>query len=174
MNSVVIYGSVYGTSKEYAEELSKRLGVSCEDYKTVKNPNIYEEIFYVGGLYAGGVCGMAKLLKKWDFTEEKKLHIVTVGLSDPEDPNNRKNILAGIEKQLSPDMFSRADIYHLRGGIDYGKLSLGHKTMMKMLNTKASKVPEEERDADTRAFLETYGKKVSFVDFSSLNKLNIE
>ena len=60
-------------------------------------------------------------------------------------------------------------IFHLRGGIDYSKLSLLHKTMMKMVYKKAVDVPEEEKTAEIRAMIETYNKQVDFVDLKSLD-----
>ena len=60
MKSIIIYGSQYGTSKLYAEKLSEMTGieaVSCDD---VKRPAEYEQIIYLGSLYAGGVKGLKK------------------------------------------------------------------------------------------------------------------
>ena len=53
-------------------------------------------------------------------------------------------------------------------GIDYSKLGLKHKTMMKLLYNKAKNLPEEKKNAEIMAMIETYNKQVSFVDFDSL------
>ena len=66
-------------------------------------------------------------------------------------------------------MYEKAEIYHLRGGIDYSKLSFPHKTMMKLLYTKAKNLPEDKKNAEVRAMIETYGKQVDFVDFKKLD-----
>ena len=63
-----------------------------------------------------------------------ELILLTVGLADPEDPENRKNIKASAQKQIPGWLFQRTRIFHLRGGIDYQKLKFKHKTMMKMLS----------------------------------------
>jgi len=34
-------------------------------------------------------------------------------------------------------------------------------------------MPEEQRTADAKAMLETYGQKADFVDFSALEQINI-
>ena len=65
MSNIILYGSHYGTTKQYAEELSRRTNIEVSSFKTIKNINQYETIIYLGGLYAGGVLGMAKTLKKF-------------------------------------------------------------------------------------------------------------
>lgn len=49
------------------------------------------------------------------------------------------------------------------------KLQYEHKpTMMVLLYAKAHGLPEEKRDAETRAMIETYGKQVCFLDDAAL------
>ena len=74
-------------------------------------------------------------------------------------------------KNVIPSFILAVCIYHLRGGIDYGRLSIMHKTMMKRLYTKAKNLPEEKKTAEVRAMLDTYGKQVDFVDFSKLDPI---
>lgn len=51
------------------------------------------------------------------------------------------------------------------------KLQYEHKpTMMVLLYAKAHGLPEEKRDAETRAMIETYGKQVCFLDDAALLK----
>ena len=37
MNSIIIYGSHYGTTKQYAEELSKRTNIKAISFKNLIN-----------------------------------------------------------------------------------------------------------------------------------------
>lgn len=55
--------------------------------------------------------------------------------------------------------------------IDYGRLSIKHKTMMSLLYNKAKKLPEEKKNAEVRAMIETYNKKVDFVEFTALEPI---
>ena len=104
-------------------------------------------------------------------TTYKKFVIVTVGLADVNDEGNIQNIRTALSKQLPPDVYEKAHIYHLRGGIDYNRLNFMHKTMMKMLYAKAKKIPAEEQNAEVKAMIETYGKQVDFVDFDALDAI---
>lgn len=172
MNSIIVYGSHYGTTKRYAEELSKRTNIKVISFKKINQQiNDYDNIIYLGGLYAGGVLGMSKTLKKLNNILNKKIIIATVGLSDPTDEVNKNTIRNNIKNQISKEVFEKAKIFHLRGGIDYSKLNFTHKTMMKLLYNAVKNLPEEKQTAENRAMIETYNKKVNFIDFSDLDKI---
>ena len=131
----------------------------------------YNTIVYVGALYAGGVLGMKETFGKMTTVQGKHIIIVTVGLADPTDTKNIENIRNNMQRQLSHSVFKHAHIHHLRGGIDYSRLSLKHKTMMWMVYMKTRRIPVEERTAEVRAMIETYNKQVNFVDFNSLEPI---
>ncbi len=175
MNSIIIYGSHYGTTKQYAEELSKRTNIKTISFKKFNQQiNDYDNIIYLGALYAGGVLGMSKTLKKLNNISNKKILIATVGLSDPTDKVNKNNIRNNIKTQIPKEVLEKAKIFHLRGGIDYSKLNFAHKTMMKLLYNAVKNLPNEKQTAEDRAMIETYNKKVNFIDFSSLDKITNE
>ena len=172
MNSIIIYGSHYGTTKQYAEELSKRTNIKAISFKKFNQQiNDYDNIIYLGALYAGGVLGMSKTLKKLNNISNKKILIATVGLSDPTDEVNKNNIRNNIKNQIPKEVLEKAKIFHLRGGIDYSKLNFAHKTMMKLLYNAVKNLPNEKQTAEDRAMIETYNKKVNFIDFSRLDKI---
>ena len=172
MNSIIVYGSNYGTTKQYADELSRRTNMKVISFKKVNQQiNDYDNIIYLGALYAGGVLGMSKTLKKLNNISNKKIIIVTVGLSDPTDEVNKNNIRNNIKNQISREVFEKAKIFHLRGGIDYSKLNFAHKTMMKLLYNAVKNLPKEKLTAEDRAMIETYNKNVNFIDFSSLDEI---
>ena len=171
MSNIILYGSHYGTTKLYAEELSRRTNIEVSSFKTIKDINQYDTIIYLGGLYAGGVLGMAKTLKNLNDVSHKKIILVTVGLADPTDEVNKNNIRNNIKKQLKKEVFEKAKIFHLRGGIDYSKLNFGHKTMLRLLYNSIKNLPEEKQTAEDKAMIETYNKKVNFIDFSSLDDI---
>ncbi len=171
MSNIIIYGSHYGTTKQYAEELSRRTNIEAVSFKDIKEINNYDKIIYLGGLYAGGVLGMSKTLKKLNKISNKTIILATIGLSDPTDEVNKNNIRNNIKNQIPKEVFEKAKIFHLRGGIDYSKLNFAHKTMMKLLYNAIKNLPEEKQTAEDRAMIETYNKKVDFIDFSSLDKI---
>ncbi len=171
MKSIIIYGSHYGTTKKYADELSKRTNIQSISFKEIKEINDYDNIIYLGGIYAGGILGMSKTLRNLNNISSKNIILITVGLADPNDEENINNIRDNIKKQLKSEVFKKTKIFHLRGGIDYSKLNFAHKTMMNLLYNMVKKLPEEKKSAEDRAMIETYNKKVEFVDFSSLDNI---
>lgn len=171
MTSIVLYGSQYGTARQYAEELARRTGIEVCQYDAVGDINECDTIVYIGALYAGGVVGMKRTFAKLAGCKDKTIVIATVGLADPTDQENVDNIKSNMARQLPNEVFEAAYIFHLRGGIDYSKLGFKHRTMMKLLRNKAKNLPEEKKNAEVRAMLETFGKRVSFVDFDTLDPL---
>ena len=146
MGAIIIYGSCYGTAKIYAEALAERLKCEALPYDKIKEPDEYEEVIYVGGLYAGGIMGMAKTAKKISADKCKRFVVITVGLADPADEKNVENIRKAAIRQIPNSLADRTEFYHLRGGIDYEKLSFKHRMMMKMLYEQVKKQPVDEQD----------------------------
>ena len=151
MSTVILYGSRYGTSRRYAQALAERTGLPCYPADQAARAEGCAELVYVGGLYAGGVCG--------------------VGLADPHDAENIRNIRTALQARLPKPVLDNARLFHLRGGIDYSRLNFAHRTMMRLLYAAAKNQPPEQQNAETRAMIETYGKAVDFVDLAALGPI---
>ena len=82
MKSIIIYGSRYGSARRYAQELSKQTGIPDVSYQEAPLLSELETVVYIGALYAGGVLGLTKTLRRQSFGEHQRLVIVTVGQSD--------------------------------------------------------------------------------------------
>lgn len=102
---------------------------------------------------------------------QKLIIVVTVGLADVNDSTNINNIKDSLKCQVSKKRLTNTPCFHLRGGIDYQKLNFKHRTMMALLYRKVVKLPEEKKTGEIRALIDTYNKKVDFVDFEALNQI---
>ena len=169
MNTLVIYGSRYGTTKRYAEKFAAMTHVPVISYKDVKILTGYERIIYFGALYAGGVTGLKNTVKK--LAPNTKLIIVTVGLSDGRNKENMSNIRNSISKQVPERLLDTASFFHLRGGIDYSKLNFMHRMMMRMVFNSLKNKPVESLTQEDKALMATYNDKVDFVDYASLQQI---
>lgn len=169
MKTLIIYGSKYGTTKRYAEKFSEMAEIPLISYEVIKDLTGYDLIIHFGGLYAGGVKGLRDTIKA--LQKGTKLIIVTVGLADVYDKENTDNIKAAISRQVPEDLLCNMSIFHLRGGIDYKKLTFKHRTMMTLLYNMAKNLPEDKKTAEDKAMIETYNAKVDFVDYQSLNQI---
>lgn len=170
MSVTVLYGSRYGSTKKYAMELAKKLHTAYYSYEEDYPKEDQATVVYLGGLYAGGVLGLKRTLPQITDTY-KRLIIVTVGLADPQNDENIRDISASLERQVSKETLHKCTVFHLRGGIDYGKLSFKHRTMMRLLYEKAKKLPARKQTPEVKAMIETYGGQVDFVDLGTLDKI---
>ena len=171
MEDIVLYGSQYGHARQYAQALAHQTGIPALPYQSAPDLSGRGTIVYLGGLYAGGVLGLAKTLRGLSLREGQRLFVVTVGVADPEIPKNREHLRISLRRQLSPALFDRAEIFSLRGGIDYRVLSLRHRLMMAVLCRSLRNQPAEQRSAEEQALLETYGGQVDFTDLRALEPL---
>lgn len=169
MNTLIIYGSQYGTTKRYAEKFAEMTHFPVISYEDIKDLTDYERVIYFGALYAGGIKGLKNTVKK--LSSNTKLIIVTVGLADVCDRENISNIRNSIRKQVPEHLLKAASVFHLRGGINYSKLNLKHRAMMKMVYHSLKSKPVESLTQEDKAFIETYNKKVDFMDYNSLKQI---
>lgn len=169
MQTLITYGSQYGSAERYARKFAERTGFPIVSFCEAKNTGRFDRVIHFGALYAGGVLGLRKIVSL--LPAEARLCIVTVGLADVEDAENIRNIQKSIASQVSEEVLRRTEIFHLRGAIDYSMLNLRHRAMMALLYAKAKGLPEEEKNAETRAMIETYGKRVSFFSEDALCRL---
>ncbi len=174
MSNIIIYGSKYGSSKKYAEELSRRTGIEVQPFEKVRDINIYDTIVYIGSLYAGGIRGLKKTFFRLKNASSKKILIATVGLADPADSLYSEHIRNGLRKQVPEEVYENMKFYHLRGAIDYSMLSFVHKIMLSLFYKMSRKLPEEKKTADIKTMIETYNTKSDFINFETLSVIEKE
>jgi len=162
---VVVYKSKYGKTKRYAEWIAETLNAPLFESTGIKpnQLNNYDVVIYGGGLYAGGINGIRLITKN----PCNSLILFTVGVANPAE-SDYTQILT---KALTPEQLSKTKIFHLRGGIDYSKLSLVHKGMMAVMKRLIEKKPIAERESDDIGVIETYGKNVDFSERASIEPL---
>jgi len=161
----VIYKSKYGATKQYAEWIAETLEASLFEVSNIKSSQLmdYDIVIYGGGLYADGINDIKFVTK----TPYKSLIVFTVGIFDPQ----TSDYSAVLSKNFTPEELSKIKIFHLRGNIDYEKLSMIHKGMVAVIKKLAEKKSPAERTSDDQFILETYGKKVDFIDKSTIATL---
>lgn len=166
MKGIIIYGTIYGSTKRYAQKLSQLIGWEAVRYDRVKSLSDYDAVVHLGGLYAGGIKGLKITVK--NLPDTAKLIVVTVGLADPDSRANLRNLQTALERQLPETVRSRTRSFHLRGTIDYEKLHFTHKMMMAMLIRSIKSKPAEKWSDEDRMIVQTYNQKVDFVNFEDL------
>lgn len=168
--TAVVFESKYGSTRQYAVWIAEALQAELYERKKVTPIDLtsYDCIVYGGGLYAGGVAGIDFLVKCMGAFPKKKFVLFTCGLADTQNETNIRHIRDNINKALTGAMQQTVQIFHLRGAIDYSKLSVLHKGMMAMMHHMVVKKNSHPAYEERAEFLQTYGKTVSFASQESI------
>lgn len=161
----VIYQSNYGATKQYAEWIATELGADLLERKMVNKELLttYAGIIYGGGLYASGIIGA-------ELVADNPCHhliVFTVGLADPMQTDYTQIMRRTFRnKERQPQRE-----FHFRGAIDYAKLGLVHRNLMRVLKRIIASKQPAELTPENQAFLATYGQQVDFKDRATIQPL---
>ncbi len=169
MTDIIIYGSRHGAAKRYAEGLSASTGINALDYRKAKKLDTYKRVIFIGSIYAGGVTGLKDTVAR--LAPGQEFFLATVGLIDPEDKAFFTAFREALKKQVPSAFFDENRMFHLRGAIDYGRLELKYRFLLKMMHSMASKTPEDQQTSEMKGVMAIYGQKVDYVDLESLKPL---
>jgi menaquinone-dependent protoporphyrinogen IX oxidase len=169
-DTVVIYKSNYGATKQYAQWISQELGADLFDHSDIKADDLvkYKTIIFGGALYASGIIGLDIIKKNFEKIKDKNIVVFTVGLADPE---NEEQFIPIIDQNFTDEMKERIFVSHLRGRIDYSKLNFIHRSMMNMVKKVVSKKAERNRTEEDIQMIETFGDKADYVDKNAIKPI---
>lgn len=170
MKTIVVYSSKYGSTRRYAEWIAQDLGADLTDVSQLTSAQLgkYDTVVFGGGLYAGGLSGAKGFTRHAAVLAGKRLILFTVGLSDPAQAETIEKIRAGLCKCLPADVLNVAQLFFLRGSIDYTRLNFVHRMMMGMMDKILRKKAESERSESDKALIQSYGKTIDFTDRQSI------
>lgn len=171
---IIVYGSRYGAAKRYAEKLADMAGAAAIPFEDVSALRAAFEgtdkitFVYIGGVYAGIVRGLKKTARRLPAGKIDRLVVLAVGFAAAEDARYAENLTASVVAQFPPSLRERLSVFHLRGGIDYEKLSPAHRFLIKLMYLAGRGTPPEKQGAELRVVAEIYKKQVDRVDFTAL------
>jgi len=106
MNTVILYKSVLGSTKKYAEWLAK--GIKADLYKfndiTREELEQYDLVIVASGTYAAHMPLVNFIKKYWTILNDKKVIVLAVGMAPADDPQTKKayeSIPEGIRKRIT-------------------------------------------------------------------------
>ena len=156
LKTVVIYRSLSGFTKKYAEWIAEELKADIYDAREAKVEKIseYDLIVFGGSLHAVGINGVKIIKQNLPRLAGKKIVVFAVGASPPKD-----NVVDEIKKNnFSSEEQKNLTIYYLRGGFNYSKLNRTNKILMMLLRVKLSL--KKNRTPDEKGMLAAYAKPV--------------
>ena len=168
---LVVYGSQYGSTKQYAEAIAKQLSTRCVDVKEVRDNDWKEAalIIYGGGVYAGKLYGSASIRRNESILRNKKLIVFSCGNVNSEDEKNKQALLENIKNSIGETLCKEASCFYLRGDLLYSKMKFRHRLMMKMMITALKK--QKDLDEEAKVLIKTYGQDVHFINVETVQAL---
>lgn len=168
MKTAIIYKSKYGHAKAYAMELASLTGAQAHDISENTALSGFDCAVHVGGIYAGIVSGLNKTAKQAAAAGVKRLVVVTVGMTNPDDKAYYDKLATALKNSL-PDIYKASvSIINVRGGVDYENMRGLHRLVMKLIINQIKKTPPEKRTAEDQAMIDTFGKNIDLTDLSAL------
>jgi menaquinone-dependent protoporphyrinogen IX oxidase len=156
MRTLVIYRSLSGFTKRYAEWISQELDADIYDvreFNAALFPN-YELVVFGGSLHAVGINGIKKIKQNLPLLADKKIIIFAVGASPP-----RENALEEIKnKNFTAAQQQNIAFYYLRGGFNYSKLDRLNKVIMALFKVRIAL--KKNRTSDEIGMLAAYSKPI--------------
>lgn len=123
MKTIVVYKSSTGFTKRYAEWIAEEIGcdviTSKEALKNPGNLQQYDQVIYGGWIMANMVAGLNKII---DLVKDK---LIVFGVGGNEDSEQVRNCI------VTQNHIENIPFYYFEGGIDYKKLKLGYKIILK-------------------------------------------
>ncbi|MCL2042948.1 MAG: flavodoxin domain-containing protein [Treponema sp.] len=170
---LVLYFTIYGSTKKYAEWIAEELKGDLFDINDVRYNQLYDYdiIILGGGLYAGNIKGLNLLIDNYEKIKNKKLIIFTCGLADYSKEENINSVKSRLKKNTPNNVFENIKVFYLRGYINYKKLSFKHRIMMGMMRKMILIKGAEKMNEENKEFLETYGKIVDFTDKKNIKEI---
>ncbi|MBR3464828.1 MAG: flavodoxin [Clostridiales bacterium] len=151
MKGIVIYKSKYGSTKKYAEWIRESTGFDMAEADKFRPDELgkYDTVIFGGGIYAGGIAGIAFLKKNIARLHGKNLAVFCCGAS-PYDADFMK----ALKERNMPGEMSDIPLFYCRGGCDIANLHFADKTLCKMLVKAVAKKDPAQREVWETALVE--------------------
>lgn len=140
MKTLIIYTSQTGFTKKYAGWIAEKLNadvITSDEFKKRTDDSLkeYDTIIY------GGWASMGKIVKADLFYtrarawQNKRLAVYCVGAADADEPN----MIQSMKKVVPEDLRDSIVSFYCPGGLNYEKMNLYSKMMMKTYATMLKK-----------------------------------
>lgn len=146
---LVVYKSVTGFTKQYAELIARESGGTALPLKKVTAQTMagYDTVVFGGRLHAGMVSGLKKAKQMFAQSGAKQLLAFGVGAM----PASVTDTVEAMWKQnLTEEELETVPHFYMQGGLRYDKMPLHEKLMMKAFSSMLKKKKDQteyEREA---------------------------
>lgn len=166
MPAQILYATFYGSTKQYADALADRLGVTAQEITASVNLAGEADPVIVLSPIHGPTHPGVKFVKGLEeqVIKDRRIALVTVGMTLDEvvqETDPAKSLLG-----------SRSDAvtrFYLPGRLNYSELNLKHRSIMKGLISMLKMSPG--KSANEQMMIDTYGSDVDRVDLARLDPI---
>lgn len=166
----LFYATYYGSTKQYADALADRLGVTAreinEESSSLVDVSAASPIIVLSPIHGPSHPGVkfVKELEKAAVVDKRKIALVTVGMT-LDDVVAAQDPAGELLGNLAPTI----ERFYLPGRMNYSELNAKHRSIMKGLITMLKMKPGKS-DND-QMMIDTYGEDVDRVDLSRLDAI---
>ncbi len=160
MKSVIVFSSMSGFTKKYAEWIAADLNGDIFNVKdiTIEKLLYYDTIIYGGSIHAAGITGIKLIMNNLNKLVNKNIVIFATGAAPYSD-----NFIDEIKKKnFGSEDKKHLKFFYLRGGFDFSKLDLFNKTLMLLFKWSILLKPKTKRTSDEIGMLAAYSHPVDF------------
>jgi menaquinone-dependent protoporphyrinogen IX oxidase len=167
MKVVVVYKSISGFTKKYAEWIAEALKADIFKQEEINMNRLleYDIIIYGGSLHAVGITGVNIIRKNVRQLKNKNIIIFVTGAS----PFTEEIVDEIKQKNFKEEEQKYIKLFYFRGGFNFNKLNFTNKIIMTLfkwkLQSKRNKTPEEQ------GMLAAYSKPVDFTKKQNIKEL---
>ncbi len=167
MKSIVVYGSISGFTRKYAEIIAGRLKAELVSVERLK-PRMLRDcrtVIYGGSLHAVGIYGWKKFRKMIRGGKFAKIIVFAVGAA----PAKNETIRSVYRSNFTPEEGAGVKFYYLRGGFDLRKLRQPYRFLISLYRFVIGK--RKNKTPDEIGFLDSFEHPVDFVSAENAKDL---
>jgi menaquinone-dependent protoporphyrinogen IX oxidase len=167
MKTVVVYKSISGFTKKYAEWIAQELRADLLELNKINIEILlkYDNIIYGGSLHAVGISGINILKNNLNNLRDKNIIIFTTGASPP-----RESTISEVrDNNFSIEEQKQIQFYFFRGGFDFTKLNFINKILMTLYKWQIQS--KREKTSNEKGMLAAYSKPVDFTKKQNIKEL---
>lgn len=145
MKTIVIFNSQTGFTRRYAEWISEASGADFMELSLAKQRDLssYEAIIFGSWACAGSISKLNWFKDHLDRWQDKTLIVFCVGASPIDSPEVEQSL----RRNFTETEREKVSVFYCPGGLNYEKMSLSSKLMMKMF-LKMLQIKKNKTDAD--------------------------
>ena len=167
MKTVVVYRSISGFTKKYAEWVAEELEADLFRIEKIDIDILlkYDMIIYGGNLHAAGISGVSIIKDNLNKLRGKNIIVFATGAS----PSKESTVSEVRDNNFSAEEQKQIQFYYFRGGFDFKKLNFINKILMTLFKWKIKS--KRHKTPDERRILAAYSKPMDFTKKENIKEL---